>query len=90
MIRDTALAVSSSDETMKSTSSWRSRHTSRYSSLVVRTIVLVSGARFREKIAAIRLISSRDVHEIIRSDSSRPASWSVLRLAPFPSIVATS
>ena len=48
------------------------------------------GARFREKIAAIRLISSRDVHEIIRSDSSRPASWSVRRLAPFPSIVATS
>ena len=74
MIRETAFAVSSSDETMKSTSSWRSRHTSRYSSFVVLTIVLVSGARFREKIAAIRLISSRDVQAIIRSDSRSPAS----------------
>ena len=69
---------------MKSTSISRSRHASRYSSLVVRTIVLVSGARFREKIAAIRLISSRDVQAIIRSDSRSPASWRVRAAGAVP------
>ena len=41
MMREIACAVSCSDETIKSTSSWRSRHTSRYSSSVVRTTAFV-------------------------------------------------
>ena len=41
IVREIANAVSTSDETMKSTSSWPSRHTSRYSGFVVRTTVVV-------------------------------------------------
>ncbi len=53
IVLETACAASSSEETMKSTSSWRSRQTSRYSTFVVRTIVFASGASFRVSIAAM-------------------------------------
>ena len=49
IVREIACAVSTSDETMKSTSSWPSRQTSRYSGFVVRTTVVVRGrARLRD------------------------------------------
>jgi hypothetical protein len=75
---------------MKSTSIWRSRQTSRYSGFVVRTIVCVRGDRLLVNIAAMMFGSSREVHAIRRSAPVIPASWSVRRLAPLPSTVATS
>jgi hypothetical protein len=90
IVRETACAVSSSDETMKSTLSCPSRHTSRYSWFDVRAIVVVVGDTAFVIIAATRFASSRDVHAIRRSQPAIPASFSTLRLAPFPSSVATS
>jgi hypothetical protein len=88
--RDTASAVSRSEETTSSTSSSRSCQRSRYSSFVVRTIAFVAGESFFAKIAAMMLISSRDVHAMKRSASLTPASASVRRLAPLPTIVSAS
>ena len=90
MILEMACAVSCSDETIRSTSSCRSRQTSRYSSSVVRTTAFVSGASFFENIAAMRFDSSRDVQAISRPASRMPACCSTLRDAPLPSTVATS
>ena len=52
---------------MKSTSSWPSRQTSRYSGFVVRTTVVVRAEQAFEIIAATMFDSSRDVHAISRS-----------------------
>ena len=90
IVREIACAVSCSDETIRSTSSCRSRHTSRYSSSVVRATTFVSGESFFANIAAIRFDSSREVHAIRRSAPSIPHCWSTLREAPLPSTVATS
>ena len=90
IVCETASAVSRSDETTQSTSSWRSRQTSRYSSLPVRTIVRASGASLRANIETMTLTSSREVHAITRPASSRPASSSTLRLEPSASTVPTS
>ena len=90
IVREIAYAVSISDETMKSTSSWPSRQTSRYSGLVVRTTVVVRFEQAFEIIAATMFDSSREVQAIRRSASVMPAAESTRRLAPFPSIVATS
>ena len=89
MIWETAYAVSSSEETMKSTSIWRSCQASMYSGFDVRTIVCASEAFFTS-VAATRLISSRDVHAIISDAFSMPASWSTRRVAPLPATVCTS
>ena len=70
----TACAASSSDETTKSTSSWRSRHSSRYSTFDVRTIVCARGASLRTSIAAMMFGSSCDVHAMTRSACAMPAS----------------
>ena len=86
----TAFAASSSDETMKSISSSRSRQISRYSTFVVRTIVCTCGASFFANIEETTLISSRDVHAIRRPQSAMPASRRTRRLAPFPATVTTS
>ena len=89
-MREIAYAVSISDETMKSTSSWPSRQTSRYSGLVVRTTVVVRFEQAFEIIAATMFDSSREVQAIRRSASVMPAAERTRRLAPLPSIVATS
>ena len=57
---------------MKSTSSWPSRQTSRYSGFVVRTTVVVRFEQAFEIIAATMFDSSRDVHAIRRSVSVMP------------------
>ena len=88
--RETASAVSTSDATMKSTSSWPSRHTSRYSGFVVRTIVVVRDDSAFVIIAETMFDSSRDVHAMSRSAFVTPAAERTRRLAPFPSTVATS
>ena len=75
---------------MKSTSSWPSRQTSRYSGFVVRTTVVVRCDSAFEIIAATMFDSSRDVHAIRRSAVVIPAAARTRRLAPLPSIVATS
>ena len=72
---------------MKSTSSCPSRHTSRYSGFVVRTIVVTRGATAFEIIAETMFASSRDVHAIRRSQLATPAAASTRRLAPLPSTV---
>ena len=90
IVREIAYAVSTSEETMKSTSSWPSRQTSRYSGFVVRTTVVVRFEQAFEIIAATMFDSSRDVQAIRRSASVIPAAESTRRLAPFPSSVATS
>ena len=90
IVRTTAWAVSTSDETMKSTSSWPSCHTSRYSGLVVRTIVVTRGAIALQIIAETMFDSSRDVQAISRSQPATPAAASTRRLAPFPSTVEMS
>ena len=90
IVCDTASAVSRSDETTQSTSSWRSRQTSRYSSFPVRTIVRASGASLRANIETMTLTSSREVHAITSPASFSPASSSTLRLAPSASTVPTS
>ena len=86
---ETAWAVSSSDETMKSTSISRSCQASRYSGFEVRTIVCASEMLFAS-VPATRLISSRDVQAIMRSASWTSASWSTRRVAPLPFTVRTS
>ena len=58
---------------MKSTSSWPSRQTSRYSGFVVRTTVVVRFEQAFEIIAATMFDSSRDVQAIRRSVSVMPA-----------------
>ena len=75
---------------MKSTSSCPSRHTSRYSGLDVRTIVVVRPEHAFEIIAATMFDSSREVQAIKRSALAIPAPERTLRLAPFPWTVATS
>ncbi len=72
MMRAMAFAVSTSEATTKSTSSWRSRQTSRYSTFMVRTIVFADES-VRASIAATMFVSSRDVHAITRSASPMPA-----------------
>jgi hypothetical protein len=74
MIRAIASAVSSSDETMKSTSSNRSCQISRYSTFVVLTIVFVSGESIFVNIEDTMFASSREVHAITRSAPMIPAS----------------
>ena len=89
MMLATALAVSTSGETMKSTSISRSRHASRYSAFDVRTTVRALDIRLAS-IVATRFTSSRDVEAMTRSDRSTPASASVRRLAPLPVTACTS
>ena len=72
---------------MKSTSSWPSRHTSRYSGFIVRTTVVVRTEQAFEIIAATMFVSSREVQAISRSASVIPAAESTRRLAPLPSTV---
>ena len=84
-----ALAVSSSGETMKSTSRWRSRHASRYAALVVRTIVCAPKSRLAS-IAPTRLASSRGLQPMNRSAPSAPALRMVRSVVPSPSTVRTS
>ena len=60
-MRVIACAASSSDETMKSISSSRSRQISRYSTFVVRTIVVVDGDSFLANIEETMFTSSREV-----------------------------
>ena len=86
-MREIACAVSSSEETTKSTSSWPSRHSSTYSTFDVRMTVVAFGASRRANIPATRLASSRDVQAITRSASPTPASARSRRLAPLPSNV---
>ena len=88
--RETAWAVSSSDETAKSTSSRPSRQRSMYSMFEVRITVVARGASTRAKEQATRFTSSRDVQAMKRSASLVPACWIARRLAPFASIVRTS
>jgi hypothetical protein len=75
---------------MKSTSSWPSRHTSRYSGFDVRTMVVVRVEHAFEIIAETMFASSLEVHAISRSAAEIPASESTRRLAPLPSTVWTS
>jgi hypothetical protein len=89
IVRETACAVSSSDETMKSTSIWRSCQASMYSGFDVRTIVCAPESFF-VSVPATRLISSREVQAITRAARSTPASWRTRRVAPFPFTVRTS
>ena len=58
--------------------------------VVTRTTVFASGAIRRQKIDAIRLISSRDVHAMKSSASATPNSLSEVRLVPSPWRVTTS
>ena len=62
---------------------------SRYSSFGVRTIVFVAGEIFFEKIAAMMLISSREV-QAIRSRSLDDPGVSEKRLATAPPTMPTS
>ena len=68
MMRLIAWAVSSSELTTKSTSSWPSRHRSTYSTFEVRMTVVAFLASLRANIPATRFTSSREVHAITRSD----------------------
>ena len=86
---ETAFPVSSSDETMKSTSISRSRHASRYSTLLVRTITRASES-LRPSIAHTRFASSRGLHAISRSACWIPASRITRLVVPLPSTVRTS
>ena len=90
IVCETASAASRSDDTTQSTSSWRSRQTSRYSSFPVLTIVRVLGVSARQKIDAMMLTSSREVQAMSKSEPASPASSSTRLLVPFPSNVATS
>ena len=74
---------------MKSTSICRSCQASMYSGFDVRTIVCASETFFT-RVAATRLISSRDVQAIINEALSMPASWSTRRVAPLPATVCAS
>ena len=88
--RETAYAVSSSEETAKSTSSRPARQSWMYSTFDVRITVVAFGASIRAKEHATRFTSSRDVQAM----NSRPCRYrrpaSAFRLAPFASIVRTS
>ena len=84
-----AFAVSSSEETMKSTSISRSRQASRYSGLLVRTITRARES-LRASMALTRLASSRGLHAISRPASSTPASRMTRLVVPLPSTVRTS
>ena len=72
MSRAIAFAVSSSEETTKSTSSWRSRQTSRYSTFCVRTIVRALEESRSARMPATMLTSSRDVQAMTRSAFGDP------------------
>ena len=84
-----AFAVSSSEETMKSTSISRSRQASRYSTLVVRTTTIARPSFFTS-IAETRLASSRDVEAMKRLQSWMPASLITRLVVPLPSTMRTS
>ncbi len=84
-----AFAVSSSEETMKSTSISRSRQASRYSTLVVRTTTIARES-FLTSIALTRFASSRDVEAMNSEQSSRPASEITRLVVPLPSTIRTS
>ena len=84
-----AFAVSSSDETMKSTSISRSRQASRYSTLVVRTTTRAP-LSFLTSIAETRFASSRDVEAMNRLQFWMPASRITRLVVPLPSTVRTS
>ncbi len=84
-----AFAVSSSEETMKSTSISRSRQASRYSGLLVRTITRARES-LRASMALTRLASSRGLQAINRPASSTPASRMTRLVVPLPSTVRTS
>ncbi len=90
IVREIACAVSTSEETMKSTLSCPSRQTSRYSSFVVRAIVRVVGETAFVIIAETRFASSRDVHATTSCASACSTPRRTRRLAPFPSTVRTS
>ena len=77
-IRLIAWAVSSSDETTKSTSSWPSRQRSTYSVLDVRITVVALSASRRANMPATRFTSSRDVQAITRSAVAIPAAAMIL------------
>jgi hypothetical protein len=85
-----AIAVSSSEETMKSTSISRSRQASRYSTLLVRTTTRTSRPSFLASIADTRLASSRGLHAIRSEASSMPASRITRLVVPLPVTVRTS
>ena len=84
-----AFAVSSSEETMKSTSISRSRHASRYSTLVVRTTTIARES-FLTIIALTRFASSRDVEAMNSEHSWMPASRITRLVVPLPSTTRTS
>ena len=84
-----AFAVSSSEETMKSTSISRSRHASRYSGLLVRTITRARES-FGRASRSTRFASSRGLQAISRPASSMPASRMTRLVVPLPSTVRTS
>ena len=88
--RVTARAVSSSDETAKSTSRRPSRHRSMYSTFEVLITIVARGASARANEQATRLTSSLEVQAMKRSAPLVPACWIARRLAPFASIVPTS
>ena len=84
-----AFAVSSSEETMKSTSISRSRQASRYSTEVVRTTTLAPLSRLTS-IAETRFTSSRAVEAMNRLQSLIPASAITRLVVPLPSTTRTS
>ena len=88
--RETACAVSISDDTAKSTSSRPSRQRSMYSTLDARITIVARGASRRPKEQATRFTSSRDVQAMNRSALPVSAPRIALRLAPFASMIRTS
>ena len=90
MMRLIACAVSSSDDTTKSTSSCPPRQSSTYSIFDVRITVVAPSASRRANMPATRLTSSRDVQAMTRSALPTPALARSLRLVPSPSYVMTS
>jgi hypothetical protein len=90
MMRLIACAVSSSELTTKSTSSWPSRQSSTYSTFDVLMTVVAFLASRRANMPATRFTSSRDVHAMTRSASFTPALARSRLLVPSPSNVATS
>ena len=88
-LADTAFAVSSSGETMKSTSRWRSRQASRYAVLELRMIAFASDIRLTS-IAQTRLASSRGLQPRNRSVPSTPALRTTRLVVPSPSTIRQS
>jgi hypothetical protein len=84
-----AFAVSSSRETMKSTSISPSRHASSSSMLVVRTIVFAPDSRLAS-IAQTRLASWRELQAMRRSAISISALRMTWRVVPSPWTVRRS